>query len=160
MRVLLVWLPAAEVGKFLLSKDTPATDSRLKYSLSPSTVSSWLVAASRSGLEQQVQLCIDYIVSQETQVDFDLASLAPAHSNQLLAAMQRKLSEANSKLDEANKELLKATHFKVAIVKHVGAGNLHSYTCSVCYKHWVSTPCIECCKGSYSRPTSVPLPPI
>jgi hypothetical protein len=146
-------LPAAEVGRFLLSKDTPATDSRLKHSLSPSTASSWLVAASRSGLEQQVQLCIDYFVGQDTQVEFDLASLAPAHSNKLLAAMQRKLSENN-------KDMLKATNFKAEVVKHVGDGTLQAYYCLVCRKSWVATSCIECCRGSYSRPTSVPLPPM
>jgi hypothetical protein len=76
-----------------MSKDVSAADSRFQRHLSPSTVSSWLTAASKSGLERQVQLCIDYIVGRDQPLDMDLASLAPAHANQLLTAMQHKLAE-------------------------------------------------------------------
>jgi hypothetical protein len=91
-----------------MSKDVSAADSRFNSHLSPSTVSSWLVAASKSGLEQQVQLCIDYIVSRDQPLEMDLASLAPAHANQLLTAMQHKLAEYRKSYTEASCKLISA----------------------------------------------------
>ena len=100
--------PAAVVDRFLMSKDVSAADSRFNSHLSPSTVSSWLVAASKSGLEQQVQLCIDYIVSRDQPLEIDLASLAPAHANQLLTAMQHKLADYRKSYTEASCKLISA----------------------------------------------------
>lgn len=126
------WLLAAEVGRFLLSRDVAAIDSNLNSDLSPSTVSSWLTAASKCGLEQHAQLCIDYIVIKCLPVDMELlTSLTAAHANQLLIYMQSKSSQAISRLDYANSKMAK-------LEAHLGTGRWYSYDCSCCAIQWIA----------------------
>lgn len=139
------WLSAAEVGRFLLSKDPHATDNMLKSHLSPSTVSTWLAAASKCGLEQHVQLCFDYIVSTCLPVDMELlTSLTAAHANQLLKDMQSKSSQASSGLDYANSKMAK-------LEAHLGTGRWYSYDCSCCNIKWIANVLQRQCQCRTTR---------
>jgi hypothetical protein len=144
---------AAEVQKFLMSKDIPAAESRLRNSLTPSKVTSWLPVFSNCGLEPQVQLCIDYIVSHEKPVDIDVTlvtSLQPAHADMLLTAMQRKLSTVNRRISQAVKQREK-------LVGQYGSSGLAVITCHSCYKKWISDESLTCCNRSSTTHAFVSL---
>ena len=137
-----------------MSKDIPAADSRLKDSFTPATVSTWLTVFSKCGLEQHVQLCIDYIVSQETNVDIDMAYLQPTHANMLFAAIQRKLSKtyrdlrhANGRIDKGNSQRDKLVQLYLTAAPPTPYYGFHVLKCSACGSCWISMShdSVTCC---------------
>lgn len=150
--------PADMVEKFLMSKDIPAADSRLKDSFTPATVSTWLTVFSKCGLEQLVQLCIDYIVSQETNVDIDMANLQPTHANMLFAATQRKLISCVLLMSKTNSEL---RHANLVLSQHLprlrSSGALTAYSCSACNRKWISRNSYTVCCDKMTSQTKIQL---
>lgn len=119
-----------------MRKEASAADSRLKSHLSPSTANSWLTTFSKCGLEQQAQLCIEYIIKQDLQVDIDLLrSLQTTHAAQLLEAREKERCVAKRKV--------------VDIVGYLGStfGYLAACECRSCYARWISVESINvtCC---------------
>jgi hypothetical protein len=161
-------LPAVEVQRFLLGEDLPAAQTRLWGHLttaacasttpsSTSAVNSWLVTASKCALGKLVQLCIDYITSQNLPVHMDvLTSLEPSHAGQLLAAMHRKLVDVNSNLTAANGRLSTANSKFDRVIQNLESCSPDAYTCSHCGSEWLGkTKRVTCCGKRSTK--SVPL---
>jgi hypothetical protein len=139
-----------------MGKDIPPADSRLKDSLTPATALTWLSVFSKCGLEQQVELCIDFILKQHSPVDIDMTDLQPAHANKLLAAMQRKLSTANTEISQALSRINNAKDQRDKVVQSIGASSFYVNTCSSCNRRWISNDIVTCC-GSKRNPTGLYL---
>jgi hypothetical protein len=161
-------LPAVEVQRFLLGDDFPAPQTRLWGHLttaacasinpsSTSTVNSWLVTASKCALGNLVQLCIDYITSQNLPVHMDLlTSLEPSHAGQLLEAMHRKLVDVNINLTTANGRLSTANSKIDRVIQHLGSRSPNAYTCINCGSEWLGkNKCVTCCGKRFTK--SIPL---
>lgn len=126
----------------------------LLVQMSGKTVARLCLAASKSGLEQQVQLCIDYIVDQDTDVDFDLVRLASVHANQLLAALQKRLCAAQREVKQAQRQLgaaisriSTANTQRDKLVQQYGTKELRVFKCSSGGKRWIAGTLntVACC---------------
>lgn len=124
------------VQDYLAGSASAADSSRLAQHLTPETVMDWLTAASRCGLQQQVKLCIDYVVNKHLPVDINvLMALDKSIANRLLRAKQDKYSNYESLA--AASERARMAHGKINAAYAQLNSSLYRHNCPKCSSSWV-----------------------
>jgi hypothetical protein len=117
--------------------------SRLAQHLTQETVVGWLKAASRCGLQQAVQLCIDFVVAKQVSIRVkDLSGLATADADQLLFAMHKKSTASRLKIASCNEMLAKVPQVKENIAMYRCS---HGHTWAALGSVSSSERCSRCC---------------